>query len=107
MIEVAGLPEGIVAVRYGVAEPGEFFMQGTSPRQQPAIGFQHNTGLIVEPADGLVFVYELVTDQWIVAKKKHMRISAEFLLANERDIERLREGLRRAPGYVDHIEQSA
>ncbi len=64
-IPIEGLPEGLRAVRFGQPKPGEHVWQGFGIQRSP---YGRIAALIVEPAEGYEFLYDVLLDQWDVAK---------------------------------------
>lgn len=92
---LCGLPEGIVAVRYGAPFNGEYVLQGNSHiRKHGGIyGGFGDAGLIVEPADGFIFGYDAVKDSYapfpVYAKPR--TLIATFIVTDGHVEKRLQE----------------
>lgn len=97
-----GLPEGVEAVRFGKADAGQYFWDGTirGPLDQGSLDV-----LIVQPAPGWDFTYDIATDTTAAVKAYgHLQsLLVKFEIANERDEKIIRAALAKLPGlrFVD------
>lgn len=64
-IQIPGLPEGVLCARIGQCEDGEFELHGDHI-EKGARGFSQ---IVVAPADGYEFVFDMATNHYACVKK--------------------------------------
>jgi len=97
-MRIEGLPEGVEAVRVGAPEPGEYFWDGGI--RGPSTGGTAFQVLIVQPAEGFNFTYDVGTDTTVVveAYQNSKWLLVKFEVTNERDEKIIRAALAKLPG---------
>jgi hypothetical protein len=97
-MQLAGLPEGIEPVRFGIAEAGEYLWDGAIRGPMDRVGSAEV--LIIQPASGYDFTYDIATDTTVVveAYAKPQGLLVKFEITNERDERMIRAALAKLPG---------
>lgn len=104
-VQIEGLPEGMEALRVGKALCGEYvFHEGGA--YGPV--FENSTiyGLVLAPAPGYEFVYDVATDHNLAIKKLDTpkTLHATFLVTNTRDEQAVRQHVLKLPGFQQTLE---
>jgi hypothetical protein len=97
-MQLAGLPEGIEPVRFGIAEAGEYFWDGAI--RGPVDRAGSADVLVVQPVAGYDFAYDIATDTTLVveAYANPQGLLVKFEISNERDEVMIRAALAKLPG---------
>lgn len=97
---VVGIPEGVEVVRYGQGRTGEYLLDGPQIRGPVGASTYGGKGLVVEPAPGFIFRYDVARDEIAPVKQfpvaKHLVV--DFILHDEYQERELRARIQTLPG---------
>jgi hypothetical protein len=96
-ITLPGLPEGIVAVRFGTQNAGEFIYA-----RQRIVSCHGDVGLVVSPAEGYRFAFDMRQNAYVVVRdiSGGREVTATFIFTNEADCQQALATFERLPGFA-------
>ncbi len=106
-MSLAGLPEGVEAVSYGDPAENQFYLSnGFIHRQGPkvqAVSISGNSTLIVQPAQGYTFMYDISTNRYVAVKlyDQAKGLTATFSVTTSNDEATVRNNVAKLPGFQD------
>ena len=102
-MKLDGLPEGVEAVRVGEAKPGEFVFIDDGEIYGPASENRPFSGLVVGPAEGYEFAYNIGHNSHVPVKRYDTPkvFQAAFTVTTAPQEQALRQLLAKCPGLQE------
>jgi hypothetical protein len=109
-LAIPGMPEGVSAIRFGIASADEFelTMAGDNPQIEKGVREGSISQLIVKPAEGYEFVYDIRRHTFRPVKKlaEPVTINAavKFTVTNQIELDAIHDRLDRLkemPGFQE------